>query len=283
MDNFKKLQNLALKVILFLVWFDLMCFALILAGNIFKWSFFNESIGGAFFSAFGLSLGALVALSILHIVLTLNIISTSIGLIAKEQEIVDSEITQKNDYRFRNIIIASVVGVFIIVGYQGVAEHNAAKYKVEKIEKQLIDVAQSTLSTRIIDLIEQDEKINKLYFVRDEMLLSLKQEARSITLLIPKEGQKDLVFYKITPWDYNKDDETTISKSLDHLFVPNENERKGFSNLTKNFKEFSVVNRNDIRAFYPITKDKKLKLILLLDTSRTVSGDYLMSRSNQRK
>ncbi|MFH1778265.1 MAG: hypothetical protein ABH952_12045 [Candidatus Omnitrophota bacterium] len=86
------------------------------------------------------------------------------------------------------------------------------------------------------------------------------------------------MFYKITPWDYNQEDETIISKSLDKLFVPEDNERKKFAELTKNYKKFIIVNRYDIRSFYPITKGGKLKLILLLDTSRTVSGDYLMSR-----
>lgn len=278
MENLKRLQNLALKIILFLVWFDLMCFALILAGNIFKWSFFNESIGTAFFTTFGLSLGALVAFAILHVVLTLNMVSNSISHIAKEKEIVDSETTKIGKNRFRNIIIVSVVGILLIVGYQGIVERNAARHKVEKIKSQLKDVGQSTLSTRIADLIEQDEKINKLYFVRDELLLSLEENARSVTLLIPRMGQKGVLFYKITPWDYDHKDETVISMSLKDLFIPQENERKNFNELTKNNKPFTVVNRYDIRSFYPITKDGKLKVVLLLDTSRTISKDYLMSR-----
>lgn len=82
MSHLKKMQNLALKLILFLVWFDLMCFALILAGNIFQWSFFNESIGSAFFTMFSLSLGALFALAVLHVVLTLNLMSNSLSHMA---------------------------------------------------------------------------------------------------------------------------------------------------------------------------------------------------------
>lgn len=279
MKYFKKLQSLVLMVILFLVWFDLMCFALILAGNIFKWSFFNESIGTAFFIAFGLSLGTLVALAILHVILTLNLISHSISHIAKEKEIIDSDVTKKSGNHFRNIIIASVMGILLIVGYQGIVERNAARHQVEKIENQLKDTAQSTLSARIVDFIEQDEKINKLYFVRDELLLSLEEKARSVTLLIPKKGREGLVFYKITPWDYNHKDETVISQSIGGLFVPQDNERKKFAELTKNYNSFTVVNRYDIRSFYPITKDGKLKLVLLLDTSRTVNSDYLTSRS----
>lgn len=279
MESFKRLQSLALKVILFLVWFDLMCFTLILAGNIFKWSFFNESISSAFSTTFGLSLGALAALAVLHVVLTLNIISNSINHIANDKEVADSETIQKSKKRFKYLIITSVVGIMLIVGYQGILECNAARHQAEKIKNQLKGITQSTLSTRIVDLIEQDEKINNLYFVRDELLLSLEEKERSVTLLIPKMGQKGQVFYKITPWDYDHKDETPISKSLKYLFIPEDNERKKFEELIKNNKPFTVVNRRDIRAFYPIIKNGELKLILLLDTSRTVSSEYLISRS----
>lgn len=279
MENLKRVQNLALKLILFLVWFDFMCFALILAGNIFKWSFFNESISSAFFTVFGLSLGALAALAVLHVVLTLNIMSNSISYLVKEKESVSQDEIQKDKKRFKRLLIASIIGIVVIVGYQGIVERNAARDKVEKIKNQLNDVVQSTLATRMVNLIEQNGKINELYFVRDELLLSLEEKARSITLLIPKMGQKEQVFYEITPWDYDHKDETTISKSLSRLFIPRDKERKKFEQLVKNNSPFTVVDRCDIRAFYPITKDGKLKLVLLLDSSRTVSSDYLLSRS----
>jgi hypothetical protein len=278
MDNFlKKLQNLTLRLILFLVWFDLMCFTLILAGNILKWSFFNESIGSAFFTTFSLSLGALAALALLHVVLTLNIISNSISLAVKEKDISSQEDKERGSKRFIKLIVVSVVGIISIVGYQGIVERNAAKHKVEKVKNQLEDVVKSTLAARIAQLIEQDEKVNKLYFVRDELLLSL-EDQRSVTLLVPKRGQEGDVFYSITPWDYDSKDETSISQSLKQLFVPRDNERKKFEQLVKNNEPFTVVDRYSIRAFYPITKDGKLKVILLLDTSRSVSSDYLMSR-----
>lgn len=282
MENFKRLQSLALKIILFLVWFDLMCFALILAGTVFEWSFLNESVSAAFFATFGLSLGALIALVLLHVVLTLNIISNSISHIAKDKEIIDPALIQKNKKRFRNIIVISIITIILAVGYQGFVEFKAAKHKVKKVENNLKDVAKSTLSTRIVDLIERDEKINELYFVRDELLLSLEEERRSVTLLVPKMGQTGQVFYEITPWDYDHKDETAISKSLRNLFIPKDNERKKFKNLVEKNKPFTVVNRYNIRAFYPITKKGELKVILLLDTGRSVSNAYLMSRAKIR-
>jgi hypothetical protein len=279
MENFlKKLQGLALKLILFLVWFDLMCFVLILAGNIFKWSFFNESIGSAFFTTFGLSLGALCALAVLHVVLTLNIISNSISVAVQEKDSRTQEEKQNSKKRFKKYLVISIVSITCIVGYQGIVEHNAALHKVEKIKKQLNDVVQSTLAKRIVDLVDQNEKVNKLYFVRDEMLLSL-EDQRSVTLLIPKTGQEGQVFYSITPWDYDNKDETSIDQSLKKLFVPQDDERKKFAQLVKSHVPFTVVGRMEIRAFYPIVKEGKLKVILLLDTSRMVSSEYLMSRS----
>ncbi|MFA5117216.1 MAG: hypothetical protein WC695_00010 [Candidatus Omnitrophota bacterium] len=274
----RKLQGIALKLILFLVWFDLMCFTLILAGNVFKWSFFNESVGSAFFTTFGLSLGALAALAVLHVVLTLNIISNSISVAVQEKDLRTQEEVQKSKKRFKKYLVISIVGIVCIVGYQGIVERNAALHKVEKIKKQLSDVVRSTLAKRIVDLIEQDEKVNKLYFVRDEMLLSL-EDQRSVTLLIPKTGQEGQVFYSVTPWDYDNKDETSIARSLKQLFVPNDDERKKFVQLVKSHLPFTVVGRMHIRAFYPIVKEGKLKVILLLDTSRMVSSEYLMSRS----
>ena len=206
----------------------------------------------------------------------------SISHIAKDKEIIDPALIQKNKKRFRNIIVISIITIILAVGYQGFVEFKAAKHKVKKVENNLKDVAKSTLSTRIVDLIERDEKINELYFVRDELLLSLEEERRSVTLLVPKMGQTGQVFYEITPWDYDHKDETAISKSLRNLFIPKDNERKKFKNLVEKNKPFTVVNRYNIRAFYPITKKGELKVILLLDTGRSVSNAYLMSRAKIR-
>ena len=160
MDNLKRLQNLALKLILFLVWFDFMCFAVILAGNIFGWSFFNEKIASTFFTLFGISLGALAALVGLHIVLALSIISSSISSLAKEQ--VTDLASSKDKKGFRNLIVVSVAIIFLIVGYQGIVERNVAKHKVKKVESHIANLAQSSLVSKLITLIDNDDKINSL-------------------------------------------------------------------------------------------------------------------------
>ncbi|MBD3245589.1 MAG: hypothetical protein GF333_01080 [Candidatus Omnitrophica bacterium] len=278
MNYLKRLQDLALKLIMFLVWFDLMCFALILAGTVFQWSFFNSAIASTFFAAFGLSLGALAALAILHLVLTLSLISRSISRLAKEKEPVDPANVIRSSRRFRNVVIASLAAIVMIVAYQGFVERNAARHRVTEIEQQLETVAGSTLGDRMVELIEEDAPINELYLVRDEMLLSLEEGARSVTLLIPKKGQRGMVFYQITPWDYNQDEEGSLSAAADRLFVPEKNEEKKFKGLIETQEPFTVVNRHDIRSFYPLVKNGEIKLVLLLDTSRTVSSEYLLSR-----
>lgn len=278
MENLKRLQNLVLKLIIFLVWFDVMCFVLILAGQVFHWSFFNDAISGAFFTCFGLSIGALVALALLHVVVTLSIISNSISLLAKEKNVLDETITSKSKNNFKNLIIASVVGIILIAGYQGILERNAVTHKAKKIESNLKDTAQSTLATKMGNLIDKDESINKLYSLRDEMLLSLEDD-RGIILLIPKMGEQNQVFYQITPWNYDRSNEKTIAESLDRLFMPYRGEKSKFKEMLKTHKPFSVVNRYKIRSFYPVVKDGQIQFILLLDTSRNISSDYLMSRS----
>ena len=280
MENLRRLQSLVLRLIIFLVWFDFMCFSLILAGQIFKWSFFNDAVGGAFFTTFGLSLGALAALAVLHIVLTLSIVSNSMSLLVREKEVINEEVSQRERKRFTALVVVSLIGIVLIAGYQGIVERNAARYKVKKIEIQLKDVAQSTLAMHIADLIDNNESINKLYFARDEILLSLEGN-RGVTLLIPKTGEQGQLFYKITPWDYDSDDEKIISKSLEHLFVPDSIEKKQFKQVVDKNKPFTIVKRYGIRSFYPVIENGQLKLILLLDTGRNINSDYLMSRSSK--
>lgn len=280
MNNLKKMQDLALKLILFLVWFDFMCFAIIIAANILNWSFFNSKIASAFFTVFSISLGSLAALSALHVVLTLSIISNSISALVKEKEFTHEVVIKKDKKNFRNLILASVAIILLIVGYQGIIERKVAKHKVKKIENQIKDMAQSVLVSRLVELVQNDDKVNKLYFLRDEILLS-SEEYRSISLLIPRAGEQGQVFYEMTPWDYDNKDEANISKALRRVFVPSEEERKKFDKMLKTQESFVAVTSYAIKAYYPVVRDGKIKLIILLDTSRNVDASYLMTRSSK--
>ncbi|MFA6130066.1 MAG: hypothetical protein WC731_03690 [Candidatus Omnitrophota bacterium] len=280
MNNLKKMQDLALKLILFLVWFDFMCFAIIITANILNWSFFNSKIASAFFTVFGISLGSLAALCALHIVLTLSIISKSISSLVNEKEPADESVIKKDKNNFKNLIFTSVAIILLVVVCQGMVERNVAKNKVKGVESQLKNMAQSVLVSKLVDLVQNDDKVNKLYFLRDEILLS-SEEYRSLSLLIPRPGEQGQVFYEINPWDYDNKDETNISKALRRVFAPCEEDRKKFNRMLKNQESFIVVTSNTIKAYYPVVRDGKIKLIILLDTSRNISNEYLMSRSSR--
>jgi hypothetical protein len=156
-------------------------------------------------------------------------------------------------------------------------EKKAAQHKVNQLQARLQDVSKASLVSKIVSLIERDAPVNELYFVRDELLLSLEGQ-KSVQLLIPKQGQEGKIFYKITPWDYNKDDQTPISQSLNNLFRPKEEEQKRFRTLLREQESFASVGRHHIRVFQPVTKAGQIQLILLLDTGRSVDSAYLMSR-----
>lgn len=278
MNTLRQLQGVVLKAILFIVWFDLACFVLILVGAVFNWSFVNEVVSSVFLITFVISAFVLGALAILHVVLTLNIVSESMVYIAKEKGLVDPEPSPLARRRFRNALVVSVLGIFILVLFQGIVEYRVGKYKVHRIQEGLKDVANSRLVMRLVDLIEQDGPINQLYLVRDELLLSLDEDVRGITLLIPKKGEEGLVFYEITPWDYDYKDKTPISQVDMRLFIPHYKERKKFDEMIKTKTPFTVVGRYSIHSFYPVVRDGDIKLVLFLDTSRQVSNDYLISR-----
>jgi len=280
MNNLKKMQDLVLKLVLFLVWFDFMCFAIIITANILNWSFFTSKIASAFFTVFGISLGSLAALCALHIVLTLSIISKSISSLVNEKEPADESAIKKDKKNFKNLIFTSVAIILLVVVCQGMVERNVARNKVKGVESQLKNMAQSVLVSKLVDLVQNDDKVNKLYFLRDEILLS-SEEYRSLSLLIPRPGEQGQVFYEINPWDYDNKDETNISKALRRVFAPCEEDRKKFNRMLKNQEPFIVVTSSVIKAYYPVVRDGKIKLIILLDTSRNISNEYLMSRSSR--
>jgi len=281
-DNLKRLQNLILKIIIFLVWFGLMCFTLILAGNIFHWSLLTENFEKVFFTLFGISLGTLAALVLLHVVLTMNRISDSISRIAGKPE-ADPGVAAREGIRFRNLVVLALAGILVVVVFQGALEYRVARHRVQSVEKQIAEIARSTLSARITRLIEEDGKVNELYFARDEMLLSLEEKTRGVTLLIPRKGASVPVFYMVTPYDYDRGDERKISDSLKsrNLFIPDQGEKNKFNEMLGSMKPFTRVYENGIRSFCPVAGNEKPGFVLLLDTGRKVSNEYLSMRMSK--
>jgi len=117
-----------------------------------------------------------------------------------------------------------------------------------------------------------------------------------ITLLIPKQGDEGQVFYQITPWDEQfpwhpgfdaevkneagaaKEDKP-ISKTLKTLFLPRQGEHQKFKQMLTDQKPFAMSGEYQCRAFWPVVRDGKIRLILLSDDEINISGDVLYSRS----
>lgn len=288
MESLKKLQALILKVIIFLIWLDLAYFAVLAAGTLLKWAF----LGSNFHMLFAMSFGILAVLSVFHIVLTLNIMSRSIETIAKEKSISETEEVAKTGKRYKKWMALAIGGILIVVAGTGVAEYYGIKQKNVKTQEKVGEAARSSLTARIVDLIEQDVAISRLYSARDELLLSMGGQ-NGVTMLIPKQGAEGQVFYQITPWDSQfswhpametKDEskkDLPVSKSLKVAFYPRQGEEKKFKQLLQDQKPFSVTGEYQCRAFWPVVRNGQIKLILLSDAEINISGDMLYSRSSR--
>ena len=180
----------------------------------------------------------------------------------------------------------------IFIASAGVAEHYGIQQKNIKTQEKLGEAARSALTDQIVNLIGQDAMVSKLYFVRDELLLSMGSQ-KGVTLLVPKQGSERQVFYQITPWDSQfpwhhamdakeeiKED-VPISKSLKFFFSPRKEEEKKFNQMLKDQKPFSVAGEYQSRAFWPIVRNGQIKLILLSDAEINISDDVLYSRGSR--
>ena len=162
MENLKKLQTFILKVILFLIWLDLVYFALMAVGTVFKWA----SLGSGFHALIAMSFGILAMLSVLHIVLTLNIMSRSIELIAGAKGSPGVVGAVPGVKKYTKWMVAAITGIVIIVAAAGFADHSEIKRKNAKTQEKVGEATRSALTARIIDLIEKDAPASQLYFVR---------------------------------------------------------------------------------------------------------------------
>ena len=129
----------------------------------------------------------------------------------------------------------------------------------------------------ILIQIDKDTQMKELYFSRDLLLLSMREN--SMYLLIPKTKWKDKVFYKITAWDYNSEDERKISEALSKPYIPDEKEKEKFHKMLEDKKSFSVKEHSNISIFYPIEKNNEIKLILVINSRTDINPDVLRERS----
>ncbi|MDD5238105.1 MAG: hypothetical protein PHU96_04000 [Candidatus Omnitrophica bacterium] len=280
MNNLNRLQKIVLGLIITLVWFDILCFVLMFLGNVLKWSFLSETFSTGFFSAFGASLGALVALSILQMSITFNSISFSLEKISRKAENQDLAVIPKKNIKFFRIsITAAILGILAIVLFLWLGEVKVNRHKVEVALNDIQSIAKSPLANKAIELINKNATVKELLEVNDAMSHSLIDNKSRISLLIPVNKLDEIVYYEIVPFWSEADGNKPISEANLKFFQPFENEQKKFKELVKNKKPFYSLTRFSLRVLCPIIQKNKIEYILLLDTSRQVSDSYLLKRS----
>jgi hypothetical protein len=263
------LQSGVLRIILLFLWLAMILFVIGLLGNIFSLSVMNNEL----WSIFGIIMGILVVLGFLHVVISLNIISNSITAYSGYNE---------PDYRrvdYKKILTASAVVIVLVLGIQSVIKIQVEKKNLEVMKQQAVDIGSSAITAKIISQIETDAQMKDLYFSRDSLLLSMKEN--SLTLLIPKVSDGNKVFYQLTPWDYDSRDERKISEALEKPYIPEKNVKEKFDKMLKDRKSFDIRSGGNITVFYPIEKNGELKLIQIINSKSDINYVYLKERSSE--
>ena len=264
MNKLRKLQGSILNIMFLLTWFAAVLLIVGLVGELFNIKVMN----GELWAVFGLIIGLLMALVILHVVITLNIISNSLS---SYNDSTPSRIDLKQ------IAIATVAVAVIIIGIQLVVDNQIKKGNLEQLQKEVVEIGNSTTVNKIITQVETDAKMKDLYFTRDVLLLSLKDN--SVELLIPKIRDGAKIYNIITPYDYDPKDERKISEALQRIYIPSKDIKPKFDRMLTDRKSFEVITDNETKIFYPVEKNGEIKLIIILSTSNTINYEYLKART----
>ena len=152
------------------------------------------------------------------------------------------------------------------------------KKNLEVLKQQATDIGSSAITAKIVTQIDEDVRMRDLYFSRDLLLLTMKEN--SLTLLIPKIKDGNKVFYQVTSWDYDSRDERKISEALERPYIPDKSVKEKFDKMLKDRKSFDVKSGEDMTIFYPVEKNGELKLILIINSKSGINYEYLKERSD---
>ena len=266
-SRLRGLQTGVLRIILLFLWLAVVLFIICLLGNIFNLTVMNNELWGVF----GTILGILVVLGFLHVVISLNIISNAIASYSGYGEA---------EYRrvdYKKILIASAAVIVLVLGIQSIVKVQVEKKNLEVLKQQAADIGSSAITTKIVSQIDEDAQMRDLYFSRDLLLLTMKEN--SLTLLIPKIRDGNKVFYQVTSWDYDSRDERKISEALEKPYIPDKNTKEKFDKMLKDRKAFDVKSGENMTIFYPVEKNSELKLILVINSKSDINYEYLKERS----
>lgn len=282
----KKLQKLALVLIVGLVWFDILCFVLMLLGAILKWSFLSEGFTTGLFTTFGVSLGVLTALAVLHVILSLNLLSTSAQEIAKGRVSgLGEEVPSGAERRFFRLCMwVSSFAIILVVLVMAYGEHRVSQHKLKVTLNQLEATVKSDIASRLAASIEADVALKEVVASRDAMY-GFFEERHGLSVLFPRVQSGATVYYELIPWLRldEKTRERPLSASDLPVFVPYAEEKKNFDQMLKDHHPIYSFTRSALRVYQPFLRDGKVSYILLYDTSRQVSDQYLSQSLKERE
>ena len=241
-SRLRGLQSGVLRIILLFLWLAVVLFIIGLLGNVFNLTVMNNEL----WTIFGIILGILVVLGFLHVVISLNIISNAIAAYSGYGE---------PEYRrvdYKKIFMASGILIVLVLGVQSIVKIQVEKKNLEVLKQQATDIGSSAITAKIVTQIDEDAQMRDLYFSRDLLLLTMKEN--SLTLLIPKIRDGNKVFYQVTPWDYDSRDERKISEALERPYIPDKSVKEKFDKMLKDRKSFEVKSGGNMTIFYPVEK-----------------------------
>lgn len=266
-SRLRGLQSGVLRIILLFLWLAVVLFVIGLLGNIFNLRVMNNEL----WTIFGIILGILVVLGFLHVVISLNIISNAITAYSGYGE------TEYRRVDYKKIFAASGIVVVLVLGIQSIVKVQVEKKNLDVLKQQAADIGSSAITTKIMSQIDEDVQMRDLYFSRDSLLLTMKEN--SLILLIPKVSDGNKVFYQVTPWDYDSRDERKISEALERPYIPDKNIKEKFDKMLKDRKSFDIKSGGNTTIFFPVEKNGELKLILVTSSKSDINYEYLKERS----
>ena len=274
MNKYHRLQGIVLSIILFLVWFEILCFVLMFVGSILDWSFLTERFSNVFFSAFGLGLGGLLALAILHITLSFQSVSFSLNKIAQEKSGTDDLPNTKERKIFNKQIGYAVIAMFVVVFLFWIAEYNVKQYKMRIISSSAEALVISPMAEKVKSLLKQNASIKDLLDVRDAMQTAI-EEKGAVLFLVPMNKAGQDVYYETRKVFSNSDLSKSVNEADLIAFIPwSKDEKKKFTEMLRNHKPFYSSTGYSYRFFYPVLEKENILFVIFIDTDRQVTDKY---------
>lgn len=270
MKSEQKLRDFTLRLILILVWFEILWAVVFLAGMVFQWSGLTDQLSAAFFGSGFCAVLVLAALALLNVTANLNIISK-----AQVRKVAESEVVESKPGSFIKTLCAAGLLIALVVGSLWLAEWRLHQAKVSETETKIESLIGTDLLAEAVALIKKDGPASELADMRKALATSIQTGAR-LSFIIPRKVKDVTVYYEFTAWWHgNRDKEKKISEASLNKFVPRKSERRKWEQLVAGeVEDFTVPSGNALRAFRRVISNDQ-EIVLLIDTGRR--SDYKRS------